>query len=244
MIKLNSISLDYFHYARKSSLKKTLLKSVLTLFRVKEEVLKLYRALDGIDVTIRTGDKIALIGKNGSGKSTLLRVISGIYQPTYGSLEILGTISSILDVSVGLNPDATGYENILLMGILHGKTRKEMKSKIQDIEEFTELKDYLKIPVRTYSTGMRLRLAFAIATSMESDILIIDEVIGVGDHSFMEKAQNRLKNLVHKSKILVLASHSTQILEHFCNKAMVLNQGKCMFFGDLQEGIDLYHSIK
>ncbi len=240
MIKLNSISLDYFHYTKKSSLKKTLLKSVLKLFHVKEEVLKLHRALDGIDVTIKTGDKIALIGKNGSGKSTLLRVISGIYQPTGGSLEILGTISSILDVSVGLNPDATGYENILLMGILHGKTRREMKSKIQDIEEFTELKDYLKIPVRTYSTGMRLRLAFAIATCMESDILIIDEVIGVGDHSFIEKAQNRLKNLVHKSKILVLTSHSTQILEHFCNKAMVLNQGKCTFFGDLQEGINLY----
>lgn len=240
-IKFDNLSLDYFHYTKKNSIKKTLLKS---LFNSKKEVLKFHRALDGIDGEIATGDRIALIGKNGSGKSTLLKVLSGIYQPTGGFLEMQGKISSILDIGVGLNNDATGYENILLVGALHGKTRREMKAKFEDIEQFTELKDYLKIPVYTYSSGMRVRLAFAIATCMESDILILDEVIGAGDHSFIEKAHSRLKNLVHKSKILILASHSTQILHQFCNKALILDRGKCTFFGDLQEGIDLYEKTK
>lgn len=217
-----------------------MVKSILKLFGIKEEILKLHRALEGIDVTFKSGDRVALIGKNGSGKSTLLRVLSGIYQPTSGSIEVNGSITSLLDIGVGLNPDATGYENIVLMGILHGKTKREMRAKFGEIEEFTELKDFLKIPVRTYSSGMRLRLAFGIATCMESDILIIDEVIGVGDQSFIEKAQNRMKDLVHKSQILILASHSTQILQQFCNKTMILDQGKCTYFGDLQKGIDLY----
>jgi ABC-type polysaccharide/polyol phosphate transport system ATPase subunit len=239
-IKMNNLSLDYFHYMSRKSLKKTIVKSVFNFLGAKEETFILRRALDGIDATFQTGDRIALIGKNGSGKSTLLRVLSGIYQPTAGFIEVQGNISSLLDISVGLNTDATGYENIILMGILQGKTKNQMKSKFKEIEDFTELKDYLKIPVRTYSTGMRLRLAFGIATCMESDILIIDEVIGVGDQSFMEKAQTRLKDLVHKSQILILTSHSTQILQHFCNKSMILDEGKCTFFGDLQKGIEIY----
>lgn len=243
-IKLNNISLDYFFFVNRHSFKKTLVKSVLKFFGRKEEILRLHRALDGIDVTFQTGDRIALIGKNGSGKSTLLRVLSRIYQPTAGSLEVHGTISSLLDIGIGLNPDATGYENIVIMGILHGKTKKQMKAKYEEIEDFTELKDFLKIPVRTYSSGMRLRLAFGIATCMESDILIIDEVIGVGDHTFIEKAQARMKTLVNKSKILVLASHSTSILKQFCNKTMILDQGKCTFFGDLEKGIEIYENKK
>lgn len=242
-IKLNNISLDYFHYVKRYTLKKTMIKSLFNFLGKKEEArLVLNRALNGIDATFTTGDRIALIGKNGAGKSTLLRVLSGIYQPTAGSIEVRGNISSLLDISVGLNTDATGYENIILMGILQGKTKRQMKSKFEDIEEFTELKDYLKLPVRIYSYGMRLRLAFGIATCMESDILIIDEVIGVGDQSFMEKAQNRMKDLIHKCQILILTSHSTQILHHFCNKSMILNQGKCVYFGSLEEGINRYKS--
>ena len=241
-IKLNNTSLDYFHYSGIKSFKKTLITTLFKFTGPQEKPFVLRRALDGLNATIKSGDRIALIGKNGSGKSTLLRVLSGIYAPTFGSIEVRGSISSLLDISVGLNIDATGYENIVLMGILHGKKKGFMMSKYAEIEEFTELKEYLKVPVRTYSTGMRLRLAFGIATCMESDILIIDEVIGVGDHSFMEKAQKRLKNLVHKSQILILTSHSTQILHQFCNKALILHQGNCTFFGELQKGIDLYES--
>lgn len=244
-IKLNNLSLDYCYYTNRNTLKKTIVKSIFRLWQSpKEKTFKLRRALDGVDASFQTGDRIALIGKNGSGKSTLLRVLSGIYQPTEGSLEIHGTITSLLDISIGLNPDINGYENITLMGILQGKSKKEMKEKFAEIEEFTELGHYLQFPVRTYSVGMRLRLAFGIATCMESDIIIIDEVIGVGDQSFMEKAQNRLKNLVHKSQILVLTSHATNILQHFCNKAMVLNQGRCTYFGNLEKGIEHYSQIE
>ncbi len=242
-IKLNNISLDYFHYIKRYTLKKTVIKSLFQfLGKKEEETIVLNRALDGIDAEFRPGDRIALVGKNGSGKSTLLRVLSGIYQPTEGSLQIQGNVTSLLDISVGLNTDATGYENIILMGILQGKSTRQMKSKFDDIEEFTELNDYLKMPVRTYSSGMRMRLAFGIATCMESDILIIDEVIGVGDQSFMEKAQKRMKDLIHRCQIFILTSHSNQILQHFCNKSMILNKGKCAFFGDLQDGIDLYQN--
>lgn len=243
-IKLNNICLDYFHYTKRYSLKKTILKSAFGLLKGNEPTIQSSRALDGIDATFQTGDRIALMGKNGSGKSTLLRVLSGIYTPTKGSLQVSGSISSLLDISVGLHPESTGYENIIIMGVLQRKTPKQMKAKFEDIEEFTELKDYLHMPVRTYSSGMRLRLAFAIATCMESDILIIDEVIGVGDRMFMTKSQERLKNMVHKSQILVLTSHATQILHQFCNKGMILSQGKCQFFGDLQQSIDLYEATK
>lgn len=242
-IKLNNVSLDYFHYTTRYTLKKTMIKSLFqVLGKKEEETFVLNRALDGIDAEFKTGDRIALLGKNGSGKSTLLRVLSGIYQPTEGSLQIQGNVTSLLDISVGLNGDATGYENIVLMGILQGRSRRQMKSKFNDIQEFTELGHYLKLPVRTYSSGMRLRLAFGIATCIESDILIIDEVIGVGDQSFMEKAQNRMKELIHRCKILILTSHSTAILQNFCNKALVLNKGKPTFLGGLQEGIDFYQN--
>lgn len=243
-IELNNASLDYFHYLKRHNLKKTVLNSILALFTgKKEQIITLKRALDGIHAKFVNGDRIALIGKNGSGKSTLLRVLSGIYKPTSGFIKIHGKISSLIDISVGLNCDATGYENIILMGLLHGKTRKYMKSKFEDIEQFTELKEYLTLPVRTYSSGMRLRLAFAVATCMDSEIIVIDEVIGVGDQSFIEKAQKRFKDLIHKSQILVITSHTPQILRQFCNKAMVLQQGKCTFFGDLEEGIKLYDEV-
>ncbi len=242
LIELKNLSLDYFCYTAKPSIKKTLLHTLLRISQSKSEQLQFHQALDNLTLSIKDGDRLALLGKNGAGKSTLLKVISRIFQPTAGSLKIEGNVSSILDIGVGLNHDATGYENIILVGILHGKIKAYMRSKFKEIEEFTELQNYLNMPVRTYSSGMRLRLAFAIATSMESDILIIDEVIGVGDQKFMEKAQLRMKNLVHQCNILVLASHSPQIVETFCNKVLILEHGKKAFFGDVQEGLNLYRT--
>ncbi|MBX7066617.1 MAG: ABC transporter ATP-binding protein [Parachlamydiales bacterium] len=242
-IELDDVSLDYFQYASHRSFKKTLLTKLFRLSAPNEKPFSLRRALDGLNLTIHSGDRVALIGRNGSGKSTLLKVLSGIYQPTFGSVQVHGAISSLLDISIGLNVDLTGYENIIVMGILRGKMRSYMLSKFPEIEEFTELKGYLRAPVRTYSYGMRLRLAFAIATCLESDILIIDEVIGVGDQNFMEKAQKRMMNLIEKCQILILASHSTSILNQFCNKALLLEEGKCAYFGSLSEGIERYATI-
>lgn len=239
LIRLEDVFLDHFLYSSQRSLKKTILSSVLGLGS-KEPTFKLRRALNGVTTTITSGDRVALIGNNGAGKSTFLRLISGIYTPTGGKLLIEGNVSSLLDINVGLNPDITGYENIILMGILKKRTKKEMQAKFEDIEDFTELGNYLHLPVRTYSFGMKLRLAFGVATCIDSEILAIDEVIAVGDRRFMEKSQARLRDFVHKSEILVLASHSTEILKNFCNKAMVLDQGKCLFFGDLEEGIAIH----
>lgn len=239
-IKLTNVSLDYFQYTSHRSFKKTLITKLIRFSSKEEKPFTLRRALDGLNASIESGDRVAVIGRNGSGKSTLLRVLSGIYQPTCGSVEVFGAVSSLLDISIGLNVDLTGYENIVVMGILRGKTRGFMVEKFPEIEEFTELKDFLRAPVRTYSYGMRLRLAFAIATSLESDILIIDEVIGVGDQNFMEKAQKRMMDLIQKCRILILASHSTSILHQFCNKSLLLEQGKCAYFGTLSEGINRY----
>lgn len=245
-IKLNNLSLDYFQYPSHRSFKKTLITRLLqfSAFSKKEEQPFIFRrALDGINLSIESGDRVALIGKNGSGKSSLLKVLSGIYQPTSGTVEVFGSASSLLDISIGLNFDLTGYENIIAMGILRGKTKGFMVQKFTEIEEFTELKGFLRAPVHTYSYGMRLRLAFAIATSLESDILIIDEVIGVGDQNFMEKAQKRMMDLINKSRILILASHSTPILHQFCNKSLLLEEGKAVYFGDLSTGINRYLNI-
>ena len=170
----------------------------------------------------------------------MLSILSGIYYPTYGSIDVEGHISSLLNISVALTPDATGYENIIIVGILLGKTPELMKQKFTEIEGFTELGDFLKAPVRTYSNGMRIRLAFAIVTSIEPDILLLDEVVGAGDNTFMDKAQKRLHNLINKSSILVIASHSNEIIRKFCNKVLYLDHGKCQYFGDVEEGIERY----
>ncbi len=241
-IKLKNVELDFFYHHKKKSFKKTLIKGLFKSFIEKEQFFPPHRALDGLNLTIETGDKIAIIGKNGSGKSSLLRLISGIYEPTSGSLEVEGKLTSILSLEVGLNLDLTGYQNMILMGIVQGSSKKKMKERFSEIEEFTELGKYLHLPVKTYSSGMRLRLAFGIITSMQSDILLLDEIIGVGDQNFMQKAQKRIEALAIASKILLLASHSTTILEKFCNKALVLDRGKVTFYGSLQKGISQYEN--
>ena len=185
----------------------------------------LVKALDQINLTIHHGDRVGLIGHNGAGKSTLLRVLAKIYEPTSGSLYIKGRVSPLLDVMLGINPESTGYENILIRGLLLGMRRKEIENKLDDIAAFTELGDYLYLPVRTYSSGMQLRLAFAVATSIQPEILLMDEVIGVGDAAFMEKAQQRLNRLMDRASIVVLASHSQETIKKWCNKVFLMEKG-------------------
>jgi len=184
------------------------------------------RALDGISFEIREGDRVGLIGDNGAGKTSLLRTLSGIYEPLEGRLETRGRIVTLLDFSFGIDPESTGYDNILLRGIMAGLHPREIRSKIEEIAEFTELGDYLQMPVRTYSTGMQLRLAFAASTSVEADILLMDEWLSVGDEAFSEKASRRLHDLVHRSSILVMASHSLKLIEAVCNRVFRLERGR------------------
>lgn len=183
-------------------------------------------ALNGLDFDFRDGDRIGLIGHNGSGKTTLLRVLAGIYSPTRGSLKLKGRTASLLDVSSGVDPDATGFENIYLRGVMNGFRPARIREKIDEIAEFTELGDYLNLPVRTYSSGMMLRLAFAISTSIEADILIMDEWLSVGDADFRDKAANRLKALVDRASILVIASHDPNLIANICTRRIQLEHGR------------------
>ena len=183
-------------------------------------------ALDALDFEFKDGDRVGLVGHNGSGKTTLLRVLSGIYSPTRGQLKIKGKTASLLDVSTGVDPDATGFENIYLRGIMNGYKPSMIRNKIDEIADFTELGEYLNLPVRTYSSGMMLRLTFAISTSIQADILLMDEWLSVGDADFREKAAKRLKSLVDNASILVIASHNPELIDNVCNKKLQLEHGK------------------
>ena len=183
-------------------------------------------ALDDLNFSFEEGSRVGLWGHNGSGKTTLLRVLAGIYAPVKGRLVVRGRIASLLDVSMGLDPDATGFENIYLRGILDGMRPARIRSKIDEIADFTELGEYLNLPVRTYSSGMMLRLAFAISTSVEADILIMDEWLSVGDQGFSAKAAQRLDELVGNASILVVATHDQNLIDRICNRKIILEHGK------------------
>ncbi|MCP4327898.1 MAG: ABC transporter ATP-binding protein [Alphaproteobacteria bacterium] len=197
-------------------------------------------ALREIDLQIRDGERLALIGRNGAGKSTLLRVLSGVYAPVKGSVQIDGRISAVFNAGLGFDMDASGIENIALRGILLGMHPREIDEKIEDIAQFSELGEYLSMPLRTYSSGMVLRLAFAISTSIEPDVLLLDEWIGAGDDSFIEKAERRMMNLIDRTNILVLASHRMALVKAVCTKALLLERGEIKAIGDVDEVADQY----
>jgi ABC-2 type transport system ATP-binding protein len=190
-------------------------------------------ALKNVDLEVHDGDRVALVGDNGSGKSTLLRVVSKVYPPTSGTVSVTGNISPMFDATLGMSMDATGLENIQIAGTIWGMTRQQINNSLDDIVDFTELGDYLKVPVRTYSNGMMLRLAFAIATVRDPEILLIDEVIGVGDVSFFDKAFKRMQHLVDRSRILMVAAHQDDILRRICNKAIWLSHGNLVDYGEI-----------
>ena len=225
-IELTDVSLDYLIKTGTASLKQTL----LSLFNPsKNKHINInnskFRALNGINLKINKGDRVGLLGQNGSG-----------------SLHINGEISNLFDVNLGLNVEATGYENILNLGIMRGWSKKDALSIVKDIESFTELGEFLKNPVCTYSTGMQMKLVFAVATARPPEIVLIDEIIGAGDARFMKKATQRIENMVDNSHILVLTSHSNEIIQRFCNKVVILEKGSATFFGDMAEGIEKYQS--
>jgi len=201
------------------------------------------KILDGLNFTVNAGDRLAIIGHNGAGKSTLLRLLAGIYYPTSGSLTINGTAKGLFDVSMGMNPNATGLENIYLRGLQMGMTLGEIKTKIPQIMEFTELDNDIHKVFDTYSSGMRLRLAFAVSTMIEPDILLMDEWLGAGDVRFKSKVKQRMDGLVEKSTSLVLASHNTGLLKQLCTKGLVIEKGKQVFFGPLDEAIAAYEEL-
>lgn len=183
------------------------------------------QALRDINLDISSGDRIGLIGHNGAGKTTLLRMLAGIYEPTFGVMRRSGSVTSLLDVTLGLDHESTGYDNIVLRGLIMGESKARMKQLTPSIAEFSELGDYLNMPVRTYSSGMVLRLAFSIVTSIQADILLMDEWLSVGDASFVAKAEERMQKLVGNASILVLASHNPAIINDLCTMTVELEHG-------------------
>lgn len=184
------------------------------------------RSLDDVSFEIKAGERVGLVGHNGSGKTTLLRALSGVYAPTGGRLRVDGRVASLLDISLGMDPDATGYENILMRGIIMGMGPKKMLAKVDEIAEFTDLGEYLNMPLRSYSSGMQMRLAFAVSTCVEAEVLLMDEWISVGDAGFQEKAAERLNNLIKTTPILVIATHSPALVNKVCNRKIELQHGR------------------
>lgn len=201
------------------------------------------RALDAIRFKLSDGDRVGIVGHNGAGKTTLLRVAAGIYEPTEGEIFTRGRVMTLFNMMEGMAPDATGIEMMRVRGALLGLSDREIKEKTVEIAEFCDLGEYIDMPVRTYSTGMLVRLAFAITTAVASEILIMDEFIGGGDAAFFERAQVRLKSFVERSSVLLVATHSTSVVREWCNKAILLHHGKIQEIGSVDSVLSAYDRI-
>ena len=197
--------------------------------------IEVVRALSNINFTLEQGDRLALVGSNGAGKTTLIRTLAGIYEPTNGRVLVEGRRVPMFDIGLGLDEEATGYENIYIRGLILGLSPKEIDRRVNDIAAYSDLGDYLDLPFRTYSEGMRLRLVFAIATSIDGDIILMDEWIAVGDAAFRRKTHERLRDKTFSSGIVVLASHDTGLLREICNVALHLEGGTVRKFGPIED---------
>lgn len=226
--------------AKSRSLKKAMLSTAGGAIGRNDSNTVVVEALKDINLHLREGDRVGLVGHNGAGKSTLLRLLSGIYEPTRGSADVRGRVAPVFDLGVGMDPEVTGYENIIIRGLFLGQSRKQMRAKIDEIAEFTELGEYLSMPLRTYSSGMRVRLALGVVTSIEPEILLLDEGIGAVDAAFMAKARVRLQELVERAGILVFASHSNDFLAQLCTTALWVDHGQIRQTGLVDEVVEAY----
>jgi ABC-type polysaccharide/polyol phosphate transport system ATPase subunit len=198
------------------------------------------RALQDVNLSLREGDRVGVIGHNGAGKSTLLRLLAGIYPPSKGRRLVEGQISSLFDIALGFELEATGWENIGYRSYLQGETPRTIKDKIQPIADFSELGDFLDMPLRYYSAGMAVRLAFSIATAIDPEILLVDEVLGAGDMAFQEKARRRMQEMMAKAKLIVMVSHDLTSLAKLCERAIWLDHGTIRADGPVAAVIDAY----
>lgn len=196
---------------------------------------KTIRALNDISITLRDGDRLGLLGTNGAGKTTLLKTIAGILPPVTGEIKTVGVISPLTSIMLGLDGESTGYENIRIRGRFMGYSESEITEIIPEVAEFTELGEYLDLPIKTYSSGMRMRLSLATSTAFQPDILLLDEWLGTGDVAFRDKAAKRLRQLIFDSGIFVFASHSRDMHQRLSNKGAVLQKGELLYFGDIED---------
>jgi ABC-2 type transport system ATP-binding protein/lipopolysaccharide transport system ATP-binding protein len=243
-LRARNLSVEFPMYQGSSrSLKTLLLKGSIQGNLARDESDRInVRALSDLTLDVADGDRIGLIGANGAGKTTLLKVLAGIYVPTRGQVHSSGKISSLLEVTVGLNPDATGRENIILRGMYMDVHPRVMRTRVDEIAEFTGLGPFLDMPIRTYSAGMSVRLAFAVSTCIPPEILIMDEWLSAVDERFLEMAHKRLAAFIGSSNIVLLATHSMPLLREWCNRGILLDQGRVVVNGGIEDAIDAYHT--
>ena len=213
---------------------------VRRMFRQSKNPRMQVHALQHVKLRARVGDRIGIIGHNGAGKSTLLKLLAGVYPPTSGRRRVQGQISSLFDIALGFEMDANGWENIAFRSYLQGETPRTLKDKVQPIAEFSELGDFLDMPVRYYSAGMKVRLAFSIATAIEPEILLVDEVLSVGDVAFQEKARQRMQEMMARAKIIVLVSHDLASTTNLCDRVVWMDHGTIRMEGPAQQVISAY----
>lgn len=236
-ILLEDVSVDFPIYSTSSrSLKKTMIW-MGTGGRIARDAKDrvVVQALRSLNLQVSEGDRLGLIGHNGAGKTTLLRAIAGVYEPSGGNIHCDGHVTPLFDATLGMDMEATGYENLYLRGLFLNIPPSEIRARTEEIAEFTELGDYLAMPMRTYSTGMVVRLALAISTCVDPEILLMDEMINAGDVQFVKKSSQRIEQLISRSSILILSSHSESIIRTFCNKVILLEQGQIKAAGSVDD---------
>ena len=238
------ISINDVHLYYPSTIynRKTLKQTAFELLKLQKPkaLLNDVHALRGVNIEICKGEKVGIIGHNGAGKSTLLKAISGIYPISSGNIDVTGNIRSLFDLSVGFEIDATGRENIMYRGLLLGETPSSLRKKMNDIIEFAELGPFIDYPIKSYSSGMIVRLAFAISTMIDGDILLLDEIFGAGDAAFMAKAQQRIIEMVENANILVFISHDLGAVKKLCNRVIWMEQGTVKLDGEVDYVVDQY----
>lgn len=237
IIEVNNVSMEFnLNEDKTDSLKEFVIK-----FLKRELRFQSFWALNNVSIKINKGEKVGFVGLNGAGKSTLLKIISGVLRPTKGSVKIKGELAPLLSLGAGFDPNFTGRENVFLSGAVFGHSRAEMSKKFDEIIEFAELEEFVDVPVKNYSSGMKSRLAFSIATSINPDILILDEVLSVGDMSFQRKSKERMKTMMDDASLLFV-SHSIAQVRNLCDKAIWLHKGSVIASGEVNEICDQYES--
>lgn len=242
-IKLFNVSLKYdLHLDRTNNFKEYVI-NMLTRKSYVEKKSEELLALKSVSFEVHSGDKLGIIGLNGAGKSTLLKVISGILKPTSGNLEIKGNIQPLIEIGAGFDYELTGRENIYLNSYMLGFTKKQVQDREKEIIEFSDLGKFIDTPIKYYSSGMSVRLAFTIATMIEPEVLVFDEMLSAGDAAFIEKAKKRMNELMNIAKIIVLVSHDLALVKSMCTKLIVMNEGQIIFMGETEKGLDFYEEL-
>ncbi len=210
--------------------------------KITKKGIKIIRGLNNISLEINEREKIGILGPNGSGKTTLLKLLAGIYQPTSGKVEIVGKVCSMIDLGFGFHNDATGFENILISKVMQGESIKDITQIYNSVESFSNLGEYLDLPFRAYSSGMKSRLALSSALNNTPDILLIDEFFSTGDLNFTKKSRDKIEDIIDKSSIMLFASHDLDLIKKICTKAIYMKNGSVEFFGDVEKASDMYQT--